>query len=613
MGRVNKQVVGIKVNISKSLDLLSPRYRKKYFLLTLAQSALSLLDLVSVAVVGIIASVAVNGINQAKPGTTSTQFLDFFHLTNLSIQSQAVVLSVTVGIFLVSKSLFSLLLNRNVLDFLGQRSAELSEVLITKLIKQNALVIESKSAQELIYVATTGVNSIIVGVLGNFSSLVSDLALCTVLGVGLLIYSPLSTMLTIALLGSILLLLFVYLNRESQRLSKVQTSYGIQNASQLSELIENYRESVVRHRRGHFASEIVRIRYKLASIEAKQSWLPNISKYVIEITVTLFTLLLAYLQFSSKDAVHAVGSLAIFLVAGARLAPSLLRIQQFVISMNSHAIAAEPTLGLYNRMKGTDPEKVESSEFSSEHVGFKPLIEIRNMKFNYPEAGNIEIKVSNLIIKPGEFVAIVGASGAGKTTLVDLILGILDPTSGSVSISNLPPESTFQRWPGAVAYVSQRINFPAGTVRSCIIGGFESSNISDEDIWDSLEKVQLSDYVRNLPLRLDEPLGEKASKLSGGQRQRLAIARALLTRPRLLVMDEATSSLDSETETKVSQSIQNLHGEVTLLVVAHRLSTVRMADRILYLENGSVLGEGTFQELRETLPGFDKQAKLMGL
>jgi ABC-type multidrug transport system fused ATPase/permease subunit len=613
MERLNKQVAGVRVNISKSLELLSPRFRKKYFLLTLAQSTLSLLDLVSVAVVGIIASVAVNGINQVEPGNTSTQVLEFFHLTSLSIQSQTVVLSVTVGIFLVSKSLLSLFLNRKVLNFLGQRSAELSEVLISKLIKQNALVIESKSAQELIYIATTGVNSIIVGVLGNFSSLVSDLALCVVLGVGLLIYSPLSTMLTIALLGSILLVLFVYLNRESQRLSKVQTSYGIRNASLLAELIENYRESVVRHRRGHFAAEIVRIRHELASIEAKQSWLPNISKYVIEITVTLFTLLLAYLQFSSKDAVHAVGSLAIFLVAGARLAPSLLRIQQFVISMNSHAIAAEPTLTLFNRMKSTDPEKVKSSEFSSEHVGFRPLIEIRNMKFSYPNAVNLEVKVSNFTIKPGEFVAIVGASGAGKTTLVDLILGILDPTSGSVAISSLPPEITFQRWPGAVGYVSQRINFPAGTVRSCVIGGFEGSNIPDEDIWDCLEKVQLSDYVRELPLCLDEPLGEKASKLSGGQRQRLAIARALLTRPRLLVMDEATSSLDSETETKVSQSIQNLHGEVTLLVVAHRLSTVRMADRILYMENGSVMGEGTFQELRETLPGFDKQARLMGL
>lgn len=600
-------------NVKRATSLISKTDKRKYWVLTVLQAALSIVDLASVAVVGLIGSIAVNGISQVAPGGATQKWLTIFGLENFSIQSQAAILGLVVGFLLSSKSITSMLLNRKMLFFLGYRSAKISRQLISKLVQQNALVLEANSAQKLIYSATTGINSIVIGVLGNFSALVGDISLCIVLSVGLFIYSPGTTILTLFILGLMLLGLFFYINKQSVRLSTIQTRIGIVNAELLSELLENYRETIVRSRRGYYENSIAQARDELAAVSAKQTWLPNISKYVLEITVTVFTLLLAYLQFSSKDAAQAVGSLAIFLVAGARLAPSLLRIQQFVIAMNAHAASAEPTYSLFNRMQDTKVQIPIISKYQRNHLGFEPEIDISNLIFSYPGSDNLTIKIPELKIKKGEFIAVVGPSGAGKSTLIDLILGILEPQQGEVLISGKPPVMTFKDWPGAVAYVSQKISFPTGTIRTCISGGYDQNEISDEYVWDSLKKAFLDDYVEKLPLQINEFLGERATKLSGGQRQRLAIARALVTEPNLLVLDEATSSLDSETEVKVSNSIQELHGQVTLLVVAHRLSTVRMADRIIYMDSGKIIAQGNFEKVRETVPNFDKQARLMGL
>jgi len=600
-------------NISDARQLLSKKDRKKFNLLTAMQSLLGLLDLISVALVGLISSVAVNGISNEQPSDAIKQILVLAQLDNFTIQTQAAILGLFVGALLVTKTLLSMLINKRMLFFLGHRSAKISRVLISKLVQQNALVIESSSAQSLIYSATTGINSIVIGVLGNFSALIGDMSLCLVLLIGLFVYSPSTTFFTLLTLGTILVVLFQYLNRESVKLTKQQTNLGIINAELLSELLDNYREAVVRNRRGHYEKAISSIRGKFALVTAKQTWLPSISKYIIEVTVTIFTLLLAYLQFQSKDAVQAVGSLTIFMVAGARLAPSLLRIQNYILALNAHSEAADPTFALFKKMLGTGEKGAKESSFQYIHGGFNPHITIEGLSFRYPNSDSLKVEIPKLLINKGEFVAIVGPSGAGKSTMIDLILGILQPQSGTISISGESPLQSFENWPGAVGYVSQKASFPAGTVRTCISGGYDLDQIPEELIWESLESASLAEYVRNLPLGLDEFLGEKALRLSGGQRQRLAIARALLTKPHLLVMDEATSALDSETEIRVSDSIQKLRGETTLLVVAHRLSTVRMADRILYIDNGQVVSEGSFAELRKRVPNFDVQAKLMGL
>jgi ABC-type multidrug transport system fused ATPase/permease subunit len=169
------------------------------------------------------------------------------------------------------------------------------------------------------------------------------------------------------------------------------------------------------------------------------------------------------------------------------------------------------------------------------------------------------------------------------------------------------------KWPGAIAYVPQNVLISDGTIRTNVALGFPIALATDELVWKALDVAQLSDFVRSLEGGLDAQVGENGAKISGGQRQRLGIARALFSKPQLLVLDEATSSLDSETELKISKAIQNLRGKVTVVIIAHRLSTVRKADNVYYLEDGKIKASGSFEEVRKMSPEFDQQAKLLGL
>jgi ABC-type multidrug transport system fused ATPase/permease subunit len=182
-----------------------------------------------------------------------------------------------------------------------------------------------------------------------------------------------------------------------------------------------------------------------------------------------------------------------------------------------------------------------------------------------------------------------------------------------VKISGLSPSDAITAWPGAISYVPQDILILDGTIRENVALGYPMEIVSDEDVWAALGNALLSEFVNALPKKLDSHVGDRGVNLSGGQRQRLGIARALFTKPKLLILDEATSSLDGKTESAVSQAIQAMHGEVTVITIAHRLSTVKNADRVFYLENGHLVAKGTFLEVRKLVPDFDEQAKLMGL
>jgi ABC-type bacteriocin/lantibiotic exporter with double-glycine peptidase domain len=233
--------------------------------------------------------------------------------------------------------------------------------------------------------------------------------------------------------------------------------------------------------------------------------------------------------------------------------------------------------------------------------------------FRYPEKKFNALDGINLTIHSGEAVAVVGNSGAGKTTLIDVLLGIINQDSGIVTISSLNPAESIKTFPGAVGYVPQDVVVINGTIRDNICMGYFPESISDEAITWAIEVSQLGSFVNSLPQGINSYVGDRGAKISGGQRQRLGIARALLTRPKLLILDEATSALDGETESNLTEAIRSLKGDVTVVMIAHRLSTVRQADRVLYMDNGKVISQGSFDEVRKSVPDFDRQAQLMGL
>ena len=262
-------------------------------------------------------------------------------------------------------------------------------------------------------------------------------------------------------------------------------------------------------------------------------------------------------------------------------------------------------------LDGVDQEISKLPKF--DYQDFTGDVSVKNLSLTYPGKELPALKNINLELKSGSAVAIVGPSGAGKTSLVDAILGVLLPDSGVVEISGMPALESARKWSGAIAYVPQDIMIIDGTISENVVLGYQTAGADEKYIWDALESAQLEEFVRSLPDGLSTLVGERGAKLSGGQRQRLGIARALFTKPKLLVLDEATSSLDGQTESEITASIKKLKGEVTVLLIAHRLSTVREADLVVYMEKGSILATGSFEHVRSAIPDFDHQAELMGL
>jgi ABC-type multidrug transport system fused ATPase/permease subunit len=590
--------------------------RRDHFLigaLSIVQVGLSFLDLLGVAAIGMLGALSVSGIQSGTPGNRVSSALRLLHIDGFTFQQQIAILGIIATTLLVGRTLISIFFTRRSLHFLSRRGAVISAQLISKLLSQSLLSIQSRSSQMTLHSVTAGVSMITLGILAPMILLISDISLLLVMAVGLLLIDPLMALGTFGTFGATGLLIYLLLNKRAHSLGVRHSRLDIASSEKILEVLDSYREIMVRNRRQFYVRKIGNIRMELAETQAEMSFMPNISKYVIETTVVLGGLIVGATQFMRQDATHAVATLSVFLAAVARIAPAVLRIQQGVLQLKTNVGAATPTFELIDEINGLSALPEIKDEVDISHINFIPNVKVENISFAYP--GQIENVVTDISLEvpPGAFLAIVGSSGAGKTTLIDLLLGIITPKIGKISISNKAPLASIASWPGAIGYVPQDVQIADGTIRENISLGFPEELATDSLIWDAIKIAQLDEFVKSLPNGIDTKVGEHGAKLSGGQRQRLGIARAMFTKPRLLVLDEATSSLDGETEANIADAIRKFKGEVTVIMIAHRLSTVRTADNIVYLERGRIAAQGTFAQVRAKVPDFDRQAQLMGL
>jgi ABC-type multidrug transport system fused ATPase/permease subunit len=599
--------------IARAARVLDPRDRRRVLLVIFLQISFGLLDLAGVAIVGVLGALAVTGVQGQLPGNRVSMLLEFLNLEELSLQSQVAILGSTAAALLISKTIFSVIFTRKIMFFLSRRAAVISGSLISKILNQNLLQIQKRSSQETLYFVTAGVGTITLGIVGTTVSLISDVSLLLVLSIGLFLVDPtiaVFTMFTFLMIG---IILYRLLHTRAQRLGATSSELSISSNEKILEVLSAYRESVVRNRRNFYSKEIGKQRLALANTIAELTFMPNISKYVIEITVVLGMLGIGATQFLLQDVGRAVGVLSVFLAASTRIAPAVLRVQQGAIQIKGSLGAAGPTLDLIEELKLETRTTSAIDELDTDHFGFVPEISISGVTFRYSENGQPVLNNLNLDIKVGESVAIVGPSGAGKTTLVDVLLGVLEPAKGQVTISDKSPSETIKTWPGAISYVPQDVLIINGSIKANVSMGFPSETVSDAAIWNALSIAQLDKVVTGLEFGLETHVGDRGTRLSGGQRQRLGIARAMYTAPKLIVLDEATSSLDGQTESDLADALHALKGKVTVVMIAHRLSSVRKVDKVVYLENGEVRSSGTFQQVRSEVPNFDQQANLMGL
>ena len=597
--------------VKELFSLLNMRDRKKIAYASIIQVTLGVLDLFAVAIVGLLGVLSVNGLQSRRPSDRISLVLEILGISNWSFQSQVTALAIVAVCILTGRTLFSVYFTRKILFFFSRRGAEISATLISKLLSKSLLEIQSRSSQDLVFAVTRGVELIVMQVFATAVVLTADVSLLLIMTISLFILSPITALGTSAVFGTFAFALYFFMNVRAKELGLKNSNLSIQSSEKIIEVLSTYRESVVKNRRNYYSREFENIRYTLAQASAEISFMPYISKYIIEAVIILGAIIVGTLEFIQEDAAHAVSILAVFLAAGTRLAPAILRIQQGSISIRNSLGQANPTLSLIRELKNTAPNPLVSDQIELAHSGFVPECEIKNLFFDYPNNSAAAISKISITISPRELVAIVGSSGAGKTTLADLMLGIINAKSGEILISGVSPQEAITKWPGALAYVPQDVEIIAGTIRENVALGYPTTEATDELVLRALKIACLEDFVQNLPDGMDSPVGEKGTKISGGQRQRLGIARAMFTQPNFLVLDEATSSLDGKTEADISSELELLRETSTVVVIAHRLSTIRKADKIIYLSEGKILGSGTFDELRKTIPEFESQVELM--
>lgn len=599
--------------LRQAINVLSSRDQKKVIAVIAIQILMGLLDLVGVGIVGVLGALAVSGVQSTSPGNRVSKVLDLLNLQDFTFQRQAAILGVAAALILITRTLFSIVFTRRILFFLSRRGALVSTDLISRLLAQPLLKIQSRGTQDLLYSVTHGVNAITLGVLGTGVILVSDTSLLIVLSAGLFVVDPLIAVSSIVAFGLIGFTIYKLMNARARDLGHQESLVSIESNEEILEVLSSYRESVVRNRRNYYSREIGKLRWQNANVLAELSFMPNISKYVIETSVVIAALAISAAQFMMQDARHAIATLAVFLAAGTRIAPAVLRVQQGALTIKSSLGVAIPTLNLLRELEGVRPLPAVEDSVTTNHATFNPELELKNVYLTYP--GKTESALSNvtLHIPSGSSVALVGPSGAGKTSIVDVVLGILQPDSGSVLISKVSPLEAISKWPGAIGYVPQDVVIANGSIRENVALGFPIAVASDDLVAEALDIAQLGQLVSTYPNGLDAQVGERGAKISGGQRQRLGIARAMFTKPKLLVLDEATSALDGETEANISDAVLALKGDVTVVMIAHRLSTVRNADLVVYMDSGKVIATGSFEEVRTAVPDFDRQAQLMGL
>lgn len=314
------------------------------------------------------------------------------------------------------------------------------------------------------------------------------------------------------------------------------------------------------------------------------------------VAVGSVSLIVVALQIQGKDIKMLLPTLGLFAMAIIRLTPSL---GQIVANLHSIRFDSSAVNVIYDHIYKSNETAAPCRlcEKSSQKRSFSRSLKINNLSYTYPNSNVIVLKKISLEITKGQSIAFAGSSGAGKTTLANLILGLLTPLEGGILVDDRNIFEHLSAWQRMIGYVPQSIFLLDATIKNNIAFGLNEKEIDDSKVWKAIEIAQLKAFIKELPDGLDTVIGENGVRLSGGQRQRLGIARALYHEPEILILDEATSSLDGETEREVSQAIEMLSGRKTLIIIAHRLSTIKNCDKIYYMEKGTIVDTGTFQQL----------------
>ncbi|WP_144791723.1 ABC transporter ATP-binding protein [Kocuria palustris] len=446
------------------------------------------------------------------------------------------------------------------------------------------------------------------GMLNGLLMILADALTLALAAVVLLVVSPAGAMAAVVCLGGTVLISQALLRPHQHRLGREQSELGMSQWSSRGPVTEGFRDVRLTDSSDTFVERYRLNRRKAARSRQVLSLLSEAPRYVLEISLIVSIGVVAGAIALLGDAAQTITVLGVFVAAASRMLPTLNRLGANVGLVRASVAGLEE---LERTLRSIPRTGRMLRRRSPEQYGGD--LRAQDVAYRYPGAAERTLHGLSFAVPQGTSLAIVGSSGAGKSTALDLLLGLLEPTHGTITCGGRDIRDDPAAWVDALGVVSQEVYIVNASLRENVAFGVPRERIDDEKVRRSLAAAQLTAVVEGLPDGIGTQMGERGVRLSGGQRQRVGIARALYREPTVLVLDEATSALDNVTERQFMGTVESLSGELTIIMVAHRLSTVRSADHLIFLERGRVAAEGTFEQLRDRSPAFARLVELSDL
>lgn len=580
----------------KLLPLGARRFFIGYIFVT---SLLPILDVSAMALLALTIGPAVNGTPISLPVIGEVPL------------SATPLLILSACALIVLKSALSLLLHWVATRRLARYELSTGERLFRAYVHSSWEERSRRSVAEITRIADSGISAAIRGFLLPLSLIPSYALTFVFVLVVLIIADPVTAVVALVYLALISLLVIKVISRRALEAATVDRDYTYRVATLMTEMVEALKELTLRNKLDQIVDVVTANRRHAVRARANAAFLVVIPLYTFEMALVGGFVLIGFTAYLIGGLGAAVASVALFAATGFRLLPAINGMQGNVITALNALPAVKDVIGDLDAAERSAGE-VTTLKDREELPEAPRLLQIRDLSFTYAGSSRPVLHDFSLDIPLGSSLGIVGPSGAGKSTLIDVLLGLSQPSGGQIAIDGIPLRDVLHAWRSRVGYVPQRVALFDANLGQNVALTWED-DYDEEAVLASLSRAQLNSLIDSRQQGILERIGERGVSLSGGQQQRIGIARALYTDPLVLILDEATSSLDTKTEDDVTQAIRSLRGEVTLISVAHRLSTIRDYDQICYLEDGRIVGKGTFYQVARQVPAFAEQVALAGL
>ncbi|WP_161601843.1 ABC transporter ATP-binding protein [Brevibacterium senegalense] len=538
------------------------------------------------------------------------QIIDLFSRFGLT-DTGAVIIALAgfIGSVFVLKSVSALLIRRWQLGKQNVLEAEASVGLLKLYSSSPYDVHRTRDTAEVQRQLNFSVHQVISGVLGGLLNLSVDglTILLTVIVLGVI--SPIGLATATLVFGTTIVGTQLFSRSRARRTGLQMSDQELAAWSSLLPLIEGFREVRLTGSASRFLEAFASSKRKSAIASRNLSVISELPKYALEVSLILGIGAIAAVISIAGDPNQTVAVLGVFAAAAGRITPTLNRLAFTLVQIRSASVSVEVLEDELDTLPNVG--SVDSSAMETDQADvLSGDIVLNDVGYHYPDAQDWSVRHVSTVIPQGSSVAIAGSSGAGKSTLLDLVLGLFTPREGSITVEGASIHEHSQAWMRSLGVVSQDVYLVNASVRANIAFGVPDDLIDDERLRRAIADAQLDDLVDELPDGLSTRLGERGVRISGGQRQRIGIARALYRQPKVLVLDEATSALDNKTENLITRTINSLSGQLTIVIVAHRLSTIRNVDKLIYMSKGTVEAEGTFDEVTASSAEFAELVEL---